>query len=97
MWTFPAGDLTEKQKKIFEENRFYRGYAIPEPQELVGQVNVWISEYVLSSWIPKITAFKSVPKSHQLTKKNLLFENIGKEKLLFFSRLISEILSFLPL
>ncbi|CAH3198837.1 unnamed protein product [Porites evermanni] len=28
------GDLTEKQKKIFRENKFYHGYTIPEPKEM---------------------------------------------------------------
>ena len=34
----PSGDLTENQKKIFKANQFYRGLAIPEPQETVGGV-----------------------------------------------------------
>ena len=33
-----AGDLTEKQKKIFRENKFYHGYTIPEPKEMVRKV-----------------------------------------------------------
>ena len=32
---FPSGDLTDKQKKIFMENQFYRGLSIPEPREMV--------------------------------------------------------------
>jgi len=35
-----VGDLTEKQKKIFKENQFYRGLTIPEPQERVGHITV---------------------------------------------------------
>ena len=34
-WNALAGDLTEKQKKIFRENKFYHGYTIPEPKEMV--------------------------------------------------------------
>ena len=38
MTFFMSGDLTDKQRKIFMENQFYRGLSIPEPREMVSRV-----------------------------------------------------------
>ena len=53
-WNALAGDLTEKQKKIFRENKFYHGYTIPEPKEMVRKLMqqlTFSSTRSLFSWL----------------------------------------------
>ena len=53
-WNALAGDLTEKQKKIFRENKFYHGYTIPEPKEMVRKLTqqlTFSSTWSLFSWL----------------------------------------------
>lgn len=68
----PSGDLTENQKKIFKANQFYRGLAIPEPQETVGGVLKLERSHTSQGLYSLSTPIKKKKCRHFLGKLRLL-------------------------